>query len=408
MRFKALPVILVTALETPEHRARGLEVGADGYLGKSSFEQQTLLDTIVQLLDESEDPMIRVVVADDSPTVRELLIGILESDPEIQVIGQAGNGVEAVDLAVRLRPDLVTMDIHMPIMDGLEATKEIMVRAPTPIVIVSSSTNGQEVDLSLHAMRAGALMAVTKLVDPRSAGFDRRRAELLAMTKAMAQVKVVRRWGPQGALGQPVRPGAGGPGAGVRLVAVAASTGGPAALHRILAALPGDFPVPILVVQHMAKGFVDGLRSWLASGCNLRVKVAEPGEPLLERTVFLAPDDRHLGVTADGRVTVVEAPPVNGFRPSGTYLFTSAAQAYGPAVTAVILTGMGNDGVEGLRSVRKGRGQVLAQDEATCVVYGMPREAIEAGLVDAVLPLDQIAARLAGITAMGGQPCPLP
>ena len=345
--------------------------------------------------------MIRVVVAEDSLTVREFLVEILESDPEIRVVGQAKNGAEAVDLATRLKPDLITMDVHMPVMDGFEATKEIMVQAPTPILIVSSSASGREVELSLNAMRAGALMVVAKPDNPQAARFDGRREELLAMAKAMARVKVVRRWAHEP---RPLRP----PpalrvawGAPVRLVAVAASTGGPAALLRILSSLPGDFGVPILVVQHIATGFVAGLADWLSASCNLRVKVAEHDEPLLKRTVFLAPDDRHLGVTPNGRVVVAEAAPVDGFRPSGTYLFASAAQAYGASVAAVILTGMGRDGVEGLKAVKAVGGRVLAQDEASSVVYGMPGEAVTAGVVDAVLAVDEMAPRLAELIAGG-------
>lgn len=341
--------------------------------------------------------MIRVVVAEDSSTVRGLLVEILEADPEIRVVGQAKNGAEAVELAASLRPDLVTMDVHMPVMDGFAATKEIMVRAPTPILIVSSSASGREVELSLNAMRAGALMMVAKPDNPGSPGFDARRQDLVAMAKAMAQVKVVRRWAARVGTTQPGRRAA--PGAPVRLVAVAASTGGPAALQRILAALPGDFTAPIVVVQHIASGFVAGLAEWLSGSCNLHVKVAESGEPLRGRTVLLAPDDRQLGVGRDGRVVIADAPPVNGFRPSGSYLFGSAAQVYGSSMVAVILTGMGSDGVEGLRAVKAGGGWVLAQDEASSVVYGMPGEAVAAGLADAVLPVEEIAPRLLELVA---------
>ncbi len=352
--------------------------------------------------------MIRVVVAEDSLTVRELLVEILQSDSEIAVVGQAKNGAEAVQLTARLKPDLVTMDIHMPIMDGFEATKEIMVQVPTPILIVSSSVSGRDVELSLNAMRAGALMVITKPDDPQSARFDGCREELVAMAKAMARVKVVRRWAPESRGVVPAAAPRLVPPGPVRLVAVAASTGGPAVLQRILAALPRDFAVPILVVQHIATGFVPGLVDWLSASCNLRVKVAEHGERLVERTVLLAPDDRQLGVTRDGWVVVADAPPVNGFRPSGTYLFSAAAQAYGPAVAAVILTGMGNDGVEGLKAVRAAGGRVLAQDESSSVVYGMPGEAVAAGVVDAVVAIDEIAPRLVDLLAGGSDARPHP
>jgi two-component system chemotaxis response regulator CheB len=342
---------------------------------------------------------IRVVIAEDSPTVRELLVQILETDPGIRVVGQAKDGAEAVELAVRLRPDLVTMDVHMPVMDGFAATQEIMVRAPTPILIVSSSVSGRDVELSLNALRAGALMVVAKPDNPRTAGFDARRQELLAMAKAMAQVKVVRRW--ETRPGTTSRGRLAARGARIRLVAVAASTGGPAALQRLLAALPADFNAPILVVQHIASGFVGGLAEWLSGGCDLRIKVAGAGELLRKRTVLLAPDDRQLGVDRDGRAVVADAPAVNGFRPSGSYLFDSAAGVYGASLAAVILTGMGSDGVEGLRAVKSAGGWVFAQDEASSVVYGMPREAVAAGLADAVLPVEEIAARL--VELVGGE-----
>jgi two-component system, chemotaxis family, protein-glutamate methylesterase/glutaminase len=345
--------------------------------------------------------MIRIVVAEDSLTVRELLVEILESDPEIRVVGQASNGVEALELATRLQPDLITMDIHMPVMDGFEATKEIMVRAPTPILMVSSSVNTREVALSLNAIRAGALMVVAKPDNPHAAGFDARRNELVAMAKAMAQVKVVRRWAPRSRAVQPARTRPQALGAPLRVVAVAASTGGPAALQRILSSLPSDFGAPILVVQHIAAGFVEGLAQWLSASSRLRVTVAVDGEPLVPRTVFLAPDDRQLGASPGGRVVVAEAPAINGFRPSGTYLFESIARAYGASVAAVILTGMGRDGVDGLNAVKAAGGWVLAQDEASSVVYGMPGEAVAAGVVDSVLAVDELAPRLAELVAGG-------
>jgi two-component system chemotaxis response regulator CheB len=180
-------------------------------------------------------------------------------------------------------------------------------------------------------------------------------------------------------------------GAPARLVAVAASTGGPAVLQHLFSALPGDFVAPIVAVQHIAAGFVEGLATWLNASCDLRVKVAEPGEPLTGRMVYLAPDDRHLGVSTDGRAVISDAAPVNGFRPSATHLFESAGQAYGAGLVAVILTGMGSDGVDGLRLVKARGGRVLAQDQASSVVYGMPREAVAAGVVDVVLAVDELA-----------------
>jgi two-component system, chemotaxis family, protein-glutamate methylesterase/glutaminase len=346
--------------------------------------------------------MIRVLVAEDSVTDRQLLVEILNGDPEFQVVGQAENGARAVELARELQPDLITMDVLMPVLDGLEATKEIMVQAPTPILVVSSALRDKGVELSLHAIRAGALMCVEKPVPPSSPGFAESRAQFLSLAKAMAQVKVVRRWATS-RLPSPAgeRPPVAG-GRGVRLVAIAGSTGGPAALHRVLSDLPGDFPAPLVVVQHIATGFVAGLAEWLRSSSNLRVKVAEDGEPLAARTVYLASDGRHLGVGRDRKIRMSDGEPINGFRPSATHLFQTAAGAFGSSAAGVVLTGMGNDGVAGLRALKQAGGRVIAQNEATSVIYGMPREAVAAGVVDLELPITEIGPRLTALVFGGG------
>lgn len=338
--------------------------------------------------------MIRVLVAEDTVTARELLVQILTDDPEIQVVGEARDGIEAVELTTKLRPDLVLMDIQMPRMDGLAATQEIMITAPTPIVLVTGSTRAREVQASLESLRVGALEVLVKPPGPETPGFEAEARHLVETVKAMAQVKVVRHWrSAQAPRVEPPRPAPVVAGRR-RLVAIATSTGGPAALERVLSGLPGNFPVPIVVVQHITVGFTTGLAAWLSTVCPFRVKVAQEGEGLVPRTVYLAPDDRHLGVSPRGAVTLSAAPPVGGFRPSGTPLFESVAQSYGAATVAVIMTGMGEDGVAGLRAVRQAGGHIIAQDEKTSVVFGMPGAAVAAGLADIVLPLEAIAARL--------------
>jgi two-component system, chemotaxis family, protein-glutamate methylesterase/glutaminase len=344
--------------------------------------------------------MIRVLIAEDSATVRELLVEILTSDPDIRVVGQASNGADAVRLAAELRPDVITMDIHMPVMDGFDATRAIMTHSPVPIVVVSSSTSKREIELSLDATRAGALIALAKPESPASPEFAHQRHQLVTMVKAMAQVRVVRRWTPRPSPSLPTPVSGRAVASRVRLVAIAASTGGPAALQRILSDLPATFPVPIVIVQHIATGFVTGLAAWLENSCKFRVRVARHAEPLEKRTAYLAPDDHHLGVDAKLHAIVRDDPAVNGFRPSGTYLFESAARACSGAMAAVILTGMGNDGVAGLRAVKAANGHGLAQDESSSVVFGMPAEAIKAGLVDDVVPVNEMAARL--IEIVGG------
>lgn len=341
--------------------------------------------------------MIRVLVADDSPTSRELLIDTLSSDPGMTVVGSARTGVEAVALARDLKPDVITMDIQMPGMNGIEATSVIMRESPTRIIIVSTLFRDGEVALSLEATRAGALMVMPKPGGPRSPRFAAERHQLISMVRAMSAVKVVRRLFDSAArISPPItfRKDALEPPperSKIRVVAIAASTGGPAALSDILAVLPADYPVPILVVQHIAIGFVSGLARWLDDNARLSVVVATPDTMAVPGTVYIAPDDTHLGLGPGLRLTLSSAPPVGQFRPSGTHLFESVSRWAGAGVLAVILTGMGDDGVIGLRAVRAAGGRILAQDEASSVVYGMPREAVRAGVVDAVVPLSGIA-----------------
>lgn len=345
--------------------------------------------------------MIRTLVAEDSITTRELLVAVLRSDPDVEVVGEAKDGLEAVEMTKQLRPHVVTMDIQMPRVDGFEATRRIMVEAPTPIVVVSASVDVRAVEVSMHALRAGALTVLPKPPGPEAPDFEEQAKRFLDTVKAMSQVKVVRRWA-RATEAVRVAPLHGGAGARPRIIAIGASTGGPAALARIFSELPGDLPVPILVVQHISKGFISGLAAWLNTVSTLPVQVARDGEPLLPRTVYLAPDDGHLGVAADRScISITRSQPIGGFQPSVTHLFESIAGTYGNAAMALILTGMGTDGVDGLRAVRRAGGRVIGQDEETSVVFGMPGAAVAAGLVDVTLPIEAIAARI--VEKVGGE-----
>lgn len=336
--------------------------------------------------------MIRVLVVDDSPTVRELLVRIFRSDPQFQVVGVARDGQEAVALTGRLRPNVITMDIRMPRMDGFQATKQIMRQFPTPIVVVSASVEAEDLRIAFNAIRAGALTVVEKPDGPAADSFETIRSQLLSTVKLMAGVKVVRRWATD--FLRPTR--VPHPRRTVRkgqtaLVAIAASTGGPAALYRVLQSLPPDLPVPILVVQHIATGFGPGLVDWLRGATQLQVETARHGDLPKPGQVLFAPDDHHLVLGMDGRIRLLPRSHERELCPSADLLFGSVAEVMGPKSLGVIMTGMGCDGVEGLKRLKAAGGRVLAQDEDSCVVFGMPKEAIAAGVVDQVVPLEKIA-----------------
>lgn len=336
---------------------------------------------------------------------------MLSSDPEITVVGTARNGHEGVEMALKLEPDLITMDIMMPEMDGFEATKQIMIARPTPIVIVSASTAVHEVATGMRALRAGALTLKLKPRGPGSPEFDASKQELIDTIKAMAEVKVVRHFkrSPDRDVEVPApkrrREIQETPVPAVtdcHAIGIATSTGGPPALLKLLGKLPKDFPIPILIVQHIADGFVEGFAKWLDGAVGLAVKVGEPGERTRSATVYVAPQDRHMGVTRGSRIQLADDPPIGGFRPSGSYLLESMAETFGDKCVGAILTGMGQDGVSGLRSIRKAGGMTLAQEEQSCVVFGMPGVAVAEGIVDVVVTLEDMAQhflKLAGQTA---------
>lgn len=340
--------------------------------------------------------MIRALVVDDSAVGRELVSAILESDPELVVVDRASNGIEAAERVLRHAPDVVTMDISMPGMDGFEATRHIMENRPTPIVLVTTLGRPEEIRRSIRVMEAGALTAVPRPVGPAHPDFAAQAAALIATVKAMVGVKLVRR-----------RPSAAGESAepapairrseAIEVIGVAVSTGGPAALARLLPELPIDLP-PILIAQHISRGFDRQLAEYLDTLTDLDVALAEDREPLGHGTVRIAPSDRHIGMASGGRTWLDAGPPVRGYRPSGTVLFRSLA-ASGKRPAGVVLTGMGEDGVEGLLQLRAAGGVVLAQDEATSMVFSMPEAAVKAGVVDHVLPLERIPRALAMLAA---------
>ncbi len=344
------------------------------------------------------DP-IRVVVVDDSPTARDLLMAILGGAEGIQVVGAGAGGEQALRLVHGLRPDVVTMDIRMPKMDGLETTRRIMREVPTPIVIVASSLMRADTDLTFEALKAGALAAVAKpgLRDPETCD------KVVQAVRLMADVPVVHHWGRAEVGSQKSEVGNRTPTgreisnrqSDIRIIGIASSTGGPAALATVLGALPADFRLPLLVVQHVTPGFAIGLAEWLSMQTPLNVSLAGHGETPKPGTVLIAPDDYHMQTSLRGAVELIKESAYKGLRPSANYLFGSLARAYGSKAMGIILTGMGDDGVDGLAALHLTGGLTIAQDEQSCVVYGMPREAIARNAVDRVLSLDQIALTLA-------------
>jgi two-component system chemotaxis response regulator CheB len=403
---------------------------------------------------------IRVLIVEDSPLASEILTSILHSDPEIKVVGVARNGVEALEQVPLLRPDLITMDVWMPRMDGFATVERLMAYYPTPILVITSSLARSDVDISLTMLAAGALDVIEKPSRGDEATWARSTKALVQKVKTLARVRVVthlkgRRPGTNPALGAGAAPGSAGPplvaprppptplapparpadrplptrhtdpetlaqrmaarrrtgtepllvlpphpapGSGHRyeLVAIASSTGGPQALLKVLRGLPPTFAPPILIVQHIAAGFTQGLADWLGREAGRTVRLAVAGERPVPNTVLLAPDQMHMTIGSDGRIALNDGVP-REIRPSADVTMRSLAPAYRNRAIGVILTGMGRDGADGLRAMRLAGGYTIAQDEATSIIFGMPRAAIALGIIDEVLALDAIPGRLAAL-----------
>ena len=350
--------------------------------------------------------MIKVLVVDDSPVVREFLVHILSSDPVITVIGTADDGEEALDIVRRQRPDVITMDIHMPKMNGLDATRLIMETDPTPIVIVSGTEDPTEVATTFNAMDAGALAVLRRPAGIGHPDHEAMAQDMIQTVKLMSEVKVIRRWPRKRPAAPTPRTGNVGlarASARIRVVAMGASTGGPPALETILAALSKDFPVPILIVQHMAPGFIKGFARWLATSTGLPVHVATHGESLLPGHVYVAPDDHQMKVEREGKIALTKNDPEHGLRPSISYLFRAVAAVYGPDAVVGLLTGMGRDGASELRLLKEHGAVTFAQDRDSSVVHGMPGEAIKLDAAMLVLPLEKIAAVLTNLVNHRGE-----
>ena len=306
--------------------------------------------------------MIRVLIVDDSPTIRELVRHILERDPEMTVVGEARNGKEAVELCLKLNPDVITMDIQMPHMDGYEAIQHIMAESPRPIVVLTSSESDVKYGATFKGINAGALMVIRKPLG--IPGEDPEADKLVSQVKAMAGVKVVRRrWktdpkAPVPNVGRRDHKEAHSP---FKIIAIGASTGGPPAIRTVLDQLPIHLPIPVVIVQHISFGFIKGFARWLNDTTPFSVKVAENGEGVKPGVVYLATDNRHLHVGRKGRLWLMDSAAVDGHRPSVTALFQSVARNYSEAAIGVLLTGMGRDGAIGLKMLEEAGAEGLVQ-----------------------------------------------
>ncbi len=359
---------------------------------------------------------IRVLVVEDSLTQRHQLVSLIQHAPGMAVVGQARDGLEALALVEKLKPDVVSMDIRMPRLDGLEATRQIMEQCPTPIVIVSHASSDAE--MAMLAMEAGALAALEKPPARNHPDFVARCTELLSMLRLMAGVRVIRHWNGKTASSNPPRPGTGqlspilsppaASSARIEIAVIGASAGGPGALSALFQGLPPDFDLPILVVQHLTTDFMPGLAEWLNRAGPLPVRLAAHGDVPRPGEILIAPGGAHMSVQSTGsagvglstekRIVLDSNKGVYRHQPAVDALFDSVADQYGSSAIGIVLTGMGDDGAAGLRRMRNAGAHTIVQDEASCVVFGMPGAAIVLGAAEVVLPLDKIASAILALS----------
>ncbi|MBU5613626.1 chemotaxis-specific protein-glutamate methyltransferase CheB [Geomonas azotofigens] len=333
----------------------------------------------------------RVLLADDSLLARQVLKDMLQESHDIRVVGEACDGRQAVELVQALKPDLVIMDLLMPVLDGLDAIEEIMALHPTPVLVLSAAVEASEVDRAFVAIKRGALDVMEKPRLDGAGALAEFAATLREKVLFLARIRVIRHPRRKPRPDEPLATLPGGPGHSI--LAIGASTGGPKAVMRLLKALPADFPGAVFVVQHIAQGFAAGFANWLDRECALPVRLARDGAPFRAGEALVAPDGRHLTV-ADGVTLLNDAPAVNCCRPSIDVFFDSLARQRCDQVVAVLLTGMGRDGAQGMLHIREAGGTTIVQDEPSCAVFGMPKAAITLDAADQVVPLDLIPAAL--------------
>lgn len=329
--------------------------------------------------------MIRILLADDSVLIRTVLRDALRSSPDMTVAGEAANGAEAVSMNESLKPDIIIMDILMPVMDGLKATEVIMAKHPTPILILSSTLEDRDVKLAFTAIKKGALDVMGKPSLTGSASQGEFFTKLLEKIRLLSKIRVIHHI----QRGDRLKPLPATKPSRRSILAIGASTGGPKAVMSIIKALPADFNGAVFVVQHISSGFAKGFAHWLDLECTINVRLAEPGDTPVSGTALVAPTDCQM-ILENGVIRIVDAPAVNSCRPSIDVFFESLAATRAMDTVGLLLTGMGRDGAHGLLQLKEGGAFAIAQDEQSCAVFGMPKAAIALNAVNEVLPLDTI------------------
>lgn len=336
---------------------------------------------------------IKVLLVEDSPIATILIQKIINSSPDIKVVGCAKTGIEGLEMLQKLNPDVICTDLHMPKMNGLEFTKEVMANYPKPILVISASVQEEDTQHVFDVLNAGAVDIFPKPRSGQSSDYDNIAQPLLSKIRVLSGIKVFRRKSQSSpppitsyrntSLGNKMQ-----------IVAIGTSTGGPQVLLEILGAIPSNYPLPIVCVQHISQGFLNGLIDWLNNNCKLKVKIAMTGEKPQPGYIYFPPEKQHLEFDSNGRFFCFKGLPVDGHCPSVTVTFNSCAKVFGKNAIGVLLTGMGKDGAQGLLSMYQKGAYTIAQDESSSVVFGMPGEAIRLGAAKKILSPTAIATQL--------------
>ena len=341
---------------------------------------------------------IKVLLIDDSPIVLSILKRILDKSSEVLVIGTAKNGSEGLDQVRFLNPDVICTDLMMPVMDGLEFTKQLMEINPKPILVVSAALQGENETNVFHLLEAGALDVFPKPLGGTDKDYDMIRDRLVSKIRVIKSIPVYKKTKKHPGVDTGNFPAiTSSQKQAIKFLAIGASTGGPNAIQQVLSGLPREFPLPILCVQHISDGFIESMVSWLGQNTKLKVKIMHEGETPVAGTVYFPQNLKHMVIGSDGKLQVSNEAPFNGHCPSVNVLFKSLAKYSGDKTLAVILTGMGDDGATGILTIKHLGGKTIGEAESTCVVYGMPKVSKEIGALDIQLPVDKIASHILGL-----------